>query len=116
MAPTPETGERRSGIARKLIVPAAISLAGSALGFLLTNRQKLRDAAPKLREAAPDLGGVGELTSDLREKIDEVLGRKPTADAGGDIARAREVDWTKFEERRRARRERRERRGRRSRR
>jgi hypothetical protein len=108
-----ETERRGSGVVRKLIVPAAISLVGSAAGLLLTQRQKVREAAPKLREAVAE-GGVGELTSDLKDKLDEVLGREPAAESDGassdDFTGVREVDWSEFEERRRARQERRERR------
>jgi hypothetical protein len=124
MSTRPETEETGSGIARKLLVPAAISAAGSALGFLLTKRQKLREAAPKLREAAPKLreavsdlsvphvpeGGVGELAGDLRGKLDEVLGKEPTADAGGGSSARTGIDRSEFQQRRRARQERRERR------
>jgi hypothetical protein len=127
MATTTETEGRGSGIARKLIVPAAISLAGSAAGLLLTQRQRVRAAAPKLREAVSDLpvpqmpeGGVGELTGDLKGKLDEVLGREPAAEAdegaNAGFTGAREIDWSEYEERRRARQERRDRRRQRSRR
>jgi hypothetical protein len=104
---------------RKLIVPAAIGLAGSAAGLLMTQRQKVREAAPKLREAVSE-SGVGDLTGDLKEKLDEVLGRGPAADDDGassdGFTGAREIDWSEFEERRRARQERRERRRQKSRR
>lgn len=114
-----ETEGGGSGVVRKLIVPAVISLAGSAAGLLLTQRQKVREAAPKLREAVSE-GGVGELTGDLKEKLDEVLGREPAAGGDGassdDFTGAREIDWSEFEERRRARQERRQRRRQRSRR
>jgi hypothetical protein len=127
MATTTETEGRASGIARKLIVPAVISLVGSAAGFLLTQRQKVREAAPKLRGAVSDLpvphvpeGGVGELAGDLRGKLDEVLGREPAADAdersNGGSTGTTGIDHSEFEERRRARQERRERRRQRSRR
>jgi hypothetical protein len=126
MATTTETEGRASGIARKLIVPAAISLVGSAAGFLLTQRQKVREAAPKLREAVSDLpshvpeGGVGELAGDLRGKLDEVLGRESTAEAdersnSGSMGHTG-MDRSELEERRRARQERRDRRRQRSRR
>jgi hypothetical protein len=123
-----ETEGRGSGVVRKLVVPAAIGLAGSAAGLLMTQRQKVREAAPKLRDAVSDRlpvpqvpgGGVGELTGDLKEKLDEVLGREPAAGGDGassdDFTGAREVDWSEFEERRRARQERRGRRRQKSRR
>ena len=122
-----ETEGDGNGVVRKLIVPAAIGLAGSAAGLLMTQRQKVREAAPRLREAVSDLpvpqlpeGGVGELTGDLREKLDEVLGRESPADgdetSSDDFSGAREIDWSEFEERRRARQERRARRRQKSRR
>ena len=125
MATGPETEARGSGIARKLIVPAAISAAGSAVGLLLTRRQKVRAAAPKLREAVSDLpvphlpdGGVGELTGDLRGKLDEVLGRDAAGEAGDDTdsRSGTGIDRSELEQRRRERRERRDRRRQRSRR
>jgi hypothetical protein len=129
MATGPETEERGSGIARKLIVPAAIGAAGSAVGLLLTQRQKVREAAPKLREAVSDLpvphvpgGGVGELAGDLRGKLDEVLGREPagdtdtdTDDDGGSRSDTG-IDRSELEQRRRERQERRDSRRQRSRR
>jgi hypothetical protein len=118
-----ETEERGSGIARRLLVPAAISAVGSALGFLLTKRQMVRDAAPKLREAVSDLpvprvpeGGVGELTGDLRGKLDEVLGKEPAADAGRASSSKTSIDHAELARRRRERQERRNRRRQRSRR
>jgi hypothetical protein len=122
MATKPETEGRESGIARKLLVPAAISAAGSALGFLLTKRQKVREAAPKLREAVSDLsvpgvpeGGIGELTGDLRGKLDEVLGKEP-ADASRASSPKTSIDHSELERRRRERQQRRNRRRQRSRR
>jgi type IV secretory pathway TrbL component len=121
MATKPET--EGTGIARKLLVPAAISAAGSALGFLLTKRQKVREAAPKLREAVSDLsvpgireGGVGELTGDLRGKLDEVLGKEPAAGAGRASSPETSIDHSELARRRRERQERRNRRRQRSRR
>ena len=123
MATKPETEGRGSGIARRLLVPAAISAAGSAIGFLLTKRQMLRDAAPKLREAVSDLpvpgvpdGGVGELTGDLRGKLDEVLGKEPAAGADGASSPKTSIDHSELARRRRERQERRNKRRQRSRR
>jgi hypothetical protein len=122
MATKPETEGSGNGIARRLLVPAAISALGSAVGFLLTKRQMVRDAAPKLREAVSDLpvprvpeGGVGELTGDLRGKLDEVLGKEPSADAR-EAASKTSIDHSELERRRRERQERRNRRRQRSRR
>ena len=131
MATKAETERRGSGIARRLLVPAAISAAGSALGFLLTKRQMLREAAPKLREAVSDLsvpgvpeGGVGELTGDLRGKLDEVLGKEPAAGEGKEPADGEgkasspktSIDHSQLARRRRERQERRNKRRQRSRR
>jgi hypothetical protein len=117
-----ETEGRGSGIARKLIVPAAITAAGSAVGLLLTQRQKLRAAAPKLRAAVSDLPvprppelGVGELAGDLRGKLDEALGKEPAGDTGGRSSAAR-IDRSEYQQRRRERQQRRDRRRQRSRR
>lgn len=117
---TTETEGRGSGVARKLLVPAAISLAAGAAGFLLTQRQKVREAVSDLQLPHVPEGGVGELTGDLRRKLDEVLGRDSGRDGDGassdDLTGASDIDWSEFEERRRARQERRERRRQRSRR
>jgi hypothetical protein len=123
MATKPETEGRESGIARKLLVPAAISAVGSALGFLLTKRDKVREAAPRLREAVSDLsvpgvpeGGVGELTGDLRGKLDEVLGKEPAGGPGSASSPKTSIDHSELARRRRERQERRNRRRQRSRR
>jgi hypothetical protein len=126
MAPRAEIEEGGSGIARKLIVPTAITAAGSAVGLLLTKREKLREAAPRLRQAVSGLripqvpqvpaGGVGELAGDLRGKLDDVLGKEPAAEAGGESRAHTGIDRSEFQQRRRAREERRSRRRQRSRR
>jgi hypothetical protein len=121
MATKPETEGSGNGIARRLLVPAAISALGSAIGFLLTKRQMVRDAAPKLREAVSDLpvprvpeGGVSELTGDLRGKLDEVLGKEPAAGTGRASSSKTSIDHSELERRRRERQERRNRRRQRS--
>jgi hypothetical protein len=118
MATGSDTEAPGKGIAGKLLIPVAVSAVGSALGFLLTKRQKIREAAPKVRQAVSDLPrptlperGVGELTDELRGKVESVLGKEPAA--GGEHAPAR-IDTAKFEQRRRARQERRNSRRRRS--
>lgn len=114
MAATPDTETGGKGIARKLIVPAAISAAGSAVGLLLTQRQKVTEVAPKIRDAVSDLAvprsdrGVGELTGDLRDKVEEVLGKTPASDAGEQSTTKSRIDRSELEQRRRARQERRE--------
>jgi hypothetical protein len=119
MADTSEAEGRGSGIVRKLAVPVAISLVGSLLGFVLSRRDRLRAAGPKLRETISDLplpeGGVGEITSDLQGKLDEVLGKEPSIDGDLEQGVPTDQDLSEFEERRRARQERRDRRRRRSR-
>jgi hypothetical protein len=128
MATTPETEGPTGGIARKLAVPVLIGAAGSALGFVLTKRDRVREAAPKLREAVSDIpvphvpeGGFGELAGDLRGKLDEVLGRERPAESEGSdgdpgFTGGSDVDLSQFEERRREREKRRARRRQRSRR
>jgi hypothetical protein len=122
MATKPETEGRGSEIARKLLVPAAISALGSAVGFLLTKRHKIREAGPKLRDAVSDLparvpdAGAGELTGDLRGKIDEVLGKEPAAGVRRAASSTTSVDHSELERRRHERQERRNQRRQRSRR
>jgi len=121
MANGSENGGQGNGLGRKLLAPAAISLVGSAIGFLLTKRQDLRAAAPKLRNAVSDLPrphvperGVGDLADELRGKVDSVLGRdSPSTTSSGSSTR---VDHAELQQRRRARQERRDRRRKRSRR
>ncbi len=122
MADTPESEGRAGGIARKLLIPMAISAVGTLLGFLLSKKDRLREAAPKLRETVSNLpipetpGGVmGELTSDLKGKLDEVLGKEPAAENEFDSAVPTDEDLSEFEARRQARQERRNQRRRRSR-
>ena len=116
MATGPDTeGDR--GIARKLLVPVAISAAGSAVGFLLTKRKQVLAAAPKLREVVSDLpgpnvsgGGVGDLAGELRGKVESVLGKDSSTD-GAESSRestSEPIDRSQLEERRRARQERRD--------
>jgi hypothetical protein len=121
MATGPDTGAREGGIVRKLLVPTAISAAGGAVGLMLTKKQELRQATSSLRETVSDLPlpdvreGVGDLTDDLRGKLDSVLGKdEPNDDvqrSGRRVAR----DRGELERRVRERRERREQRRRRAR-
>lgn len=117
MADTPESKGRAEGIMRKLLIPVAISAVGTLLGFLLSKKDRLREAAPKFRETVSDLpipttpgGGMGELSSDLKGKLDEVLGKEPAGDIDLDSGIPTEQDLSEFEERRQARQERRNRR------
>lgn len=89
MATEPDTGA--DGVARKLIVPAAVGAVAGAVGLLLTKKKDVQravsqsdvgQAVPKLREAVSDLplpnvrdSGVGDLAGDLRGKLDDVLGK-----------------------------------------
>jgi hypothetical protein len=90
---------------RKLAVPAVVSAAGALAGVAWTRRPR------RIRETLPDLpkGGVGELTDDLREKVDSVLGK---AESVGDVGRRPPSGGGRFDagelrERRRERAERR---------
>lgn len=112
MATESDTGENGNGMARKLLVPVAISAVGSAVGFLLTKKQDLRAVAPKLRDAVSDLprphmpeGSVGDLTDDLRGKVESVLGKDSSAVSSEDSTGP--IDRSKLEQRRRARQQRR---------
>jgi hypothetical protein len=112
MADTSESEGRAGGIPRKLLIPVAISAVGSLLGYLLSKRERLQEAAPKLRETVSDVpvqetaGRAGELTNELRGKLDKVLGKEPEADLDSGIPT--EEDLSEFEERRRERQKRRD--------
>jgi hypothetical protein len=120
------TGTGGDGTLRKLLVPTAAGVAGSALAVVLTKKPKqlaaampkqLGDVVPKVREAMPDLpgGGVGEITDDLRGRLDSVLGRSDDDDLGGfEDQTPQALDSGDFEQRRAERRERREQRRRRA--
>lgn len=122
MATGHDTGA--DGVARKLIVPAAVSAAAGAAGLLLTKKKDVRravaksdvrQAVPKLREAVSDLplpnvrdSGVGDLAGDLRGKLDDVLG-KGSSEEQALTAPPSRID-PEFARRRRERQERRDRR------
>lgn len=122
MATGRDTGA--DGVARKLIVPAAVGAAAGAAGLLLTKKRDVRravsksdvrQAVPKLREAVSDLplpnvrdSGVGDLAGDLRGKLDDVLG-KGSSEEQTLTAPPSRID-PEFERRRRERQGRRERR------
>jgi hypothetical protein len=117
MAIEPKKGIRDEGTLRKLLVPAAMGIGGSALAVVLTKKPKqlteqLTDAVPKVREAMPQLPerGIGEITGDLRNRLDAVLGKEPGggADDEWEQMQPSDIDTSKFEERRAARRERRD--------
>ena len=107
------------GLLRKLAVPTAIGVAGSAIAVALTKKPKqFNELVPKVREAIPDLpqGGVGELTDDLKGRLDSVLGKDDGDDdfEGLDEQAPSRIDAAKFEQRRDERRKRREERRRRA--
>jgi hypothetical protein len=115
------TGAREDGTLRKLLLPTVAGVAGSALAVVLTKKPKqladlvpkqLGDAVPNVRDAMPQLsGGVGEITDDLRGRLDSVLGKGDDGDGelqGFEEQTPRQLDTAKFEQRRAARRERRE--------
>ena len=127
MATGTATGSRQDGRLKKLLVPTAAGVAGSALAVALTKKPKqildavpkqLGDVVPKVRDAMPDMpeGGIGEITDDLRGRLDSVLG-KETDDVrleGFEGQTPSRFDTTKFEQRREERRQRREQRRRRA--
>ena len=90
---------------RKLLLPAAASLAGAGAGLALTRTEKLRDALPAL-----DGLGIGDLADDLRAKLHSVVDKVDSA-AGGTRASsgpsATRLDSRELEARRRGREERR---------
>jgi hypothetical protein len=107
-------------LAGKLFLPVIVA-AGSALGYLLTKKQNVRETAPKLREAVSDLprphvpeGGVGDIADELRGKVESVLGKESPASSAASSSTS--IDRREFEQRRRARQERRQQRQQRARR
>jgi len=113
MATEPDAGAQSSSAARKLLVPGAIGLAGGVAGLLLTKKDELREKMPQLGEAMPQVperieSGIGDLTEDLRGKLDSVLGKDGETSSGGeagDELTSRTSD--ELEKRRAARKERR---------
>jgi len=115
--PTETAG--RDGTLRKFLVPTVASAAGTAIAVALTKKPKqLTDAIPKVRDAVPALpqGGVGEITDDLRSRLNSVLGRDSQDDDLGDFdgQTPAELDNETFAKRRAERRKRREQRRRRA--
>jgi len=103
----------------KLVVPAAMGLAGTAVAVVLTRKPKLGDVVPKIREAMPEARppGIGEITDDLKGRLDSVLGKNGGGGeelAGFEDQTPSDFDTSEFERRRAERRERRERRRRRA--
>ena len=63
--------------ARKLLVPAAASLAGAGAGLMMT-RKSVRQAMPEFREL-----GLGDLADDLRTKLDSAIGKTQSSSRVG---------------------------------
>ena len=89
---------------RKLLVPAAASLAGAGAGLALTRKP--------VREAMPDLGDlrIGDLADDLRGKLDSILGKGQSSFRfvhTTDSSQIRRTDSAELEKRRREREQRR---------
>ncbi|TML00888.1 MAG: hypothetical protein E6G36_13905 [Actinobacteria bacterium] len=90
---------------RKLLLPAAASLAGAGAGLALTRTEKLRDALPTLDDV-----GMGDLADDLRTKLNSVVGKVDSMAGGArpsSGSSSRPLDSAELEARRRAREERR---------
>jgi hypothetical protein len=121
MADTPEKEERGGGVPRKLLIPVAISAVGTLLGYLLSKKDRIPEAASKLRETVSDLsipetpGRTGELGNELRGKLDKVLGKEQEADSDFDSGIPAKQDLSEFEDRRKERQKRRNQRRQRSR-
>ena len=78
-----DTENEQSGL-RKLVLPAAVSIAGAGAGLVLSNKSKVKDSVPELK------GGVGDLMTDLRSKLDSVLGKGNSSNGSSDGESARE--------------------------
>ena len=113
------TKSKQDGRLKKLLVPTATGVAGSALAVALTKKpdrlkqaipEPLGEVVPKIRDAMSE-GGIGEITDDLRGRLDSVLG-KGEGDGGElegfEAQTPRRFDSSKFEQRRAERRKRRE--------
>jgi hypothetical protein len=109
----------QTGMLKKMLVPTAMGVVGSALAVVLTRKpKKLGEILPKVRETMPDVpsGGVGEITDDLRGRLDSVLGRTDPDDQldGFESQTPQKLDTARFEQRRNERAKRREQRRRRA--
>ena len=94
-----------AGRLRKLVLPAAVSLAGAGMGLVLSSRSKLKESVPDMKD------GVGDLTTDLRNKLDSVLGKDDSSQKSTQSKGARSTySRSQLAARRRERQERRERR------
>jgi hypothetical protein len=75
--------------AKKLVVPAAASLAGAGAGLALTRKS--------VRKSMPDLGELGDLAGDLKTKLESVIGKTPLQ--GGDGGRSTSSQGRRIEPR-----------------
>jgi hypothetical protein len=115
MANQTESAVARAGGLRQLAVPAAVGLAGTAVAVILTRKPKLAEVVSKLRGVMPEARppGIGEITDDLKRRLDSVLGKGGGAgeeQAGVEDETPSDFDTSESERRRRERGERRERR------
>jgi hypothetical protein len=93
--------ETKAGL-KKLLVPAAASLAGAGAGLALTRTDKLRHGLPTLDT------GIGDLADDLRTKLNSVVGKIDSGLGGTSIGPSSSpLDPAELEARRRRREERR---------
>ncbi len=86
--------------AKKLIVPAAASIAGAGAGLVLT-RKPVRNALPNLGDL-----DVGDLMGDLRDKVSS-LGERSASLLPNSESQPRKLDAGELERRRAAREQRR---------
>jgi hypothetical protein len=112
------TKAKQGGRLKKLLVPTAVGVVGSALAVALTKKpdrlkqaipEPVAEVVPKIRDAMSE--GIGEITDDLRGRLDSVLGKGE--EDGGELEgfegqMPRRFDSSKFEQRRAERRKRRE--------
>jgi hypothetical protein len=87
--------------AKKLIVPAAASLAGAGAGLVLTRKS--------VRKALPDRGNLGNIADDLKTRLESVVEKvQPSHDSPrGRSSGARRVDPQDLDRRLREREQRR---------
>jgi hypothetical protein len=87
--------------ARKLLVPAAASIAGAGAGLMLTRKS--------VRKAMPEIGdlGLGELADDLRAKLDSAIGKGQALTHGAGASQGRRIDSRELHQRLREREQRR---------
>ena len=87
--------------AKRLVVPAAASLAGAGAGLVLTRKS--------VRKAMPDLGDLGNVADDLRTRLESVVGKVQPSQSGARAASSggRQIDPRELDERLREREQRR---------